>query len=309
MRVVRADVVSPATIANFGPGFDSFGLCLESPFDRVSIRRTENCKVSIKVVGKHDLPEEPERNTASFAAMSLAEMCGCPDQGFHMTVRKGMKPGSGIGSSAASSVGGALAMAALIGVKDKRMVLEASVAGEELISGVRHYDNVASALYGGFTAVADARDGRRVIAIKPPKFEVVVLIPDISVNTRDARAVLPKKVAMDDAIMNLSLASGMVHAMMRRDVRAVGAFLGDALSVPYRKKLVPGFDAVREKALEAGALGVSIAGSGPAMFAIAQRDAGKVRLAMARALKEAAGLGSKSFVTVPGNGARVESVA
>jgi homoserine kinase len=308
MKAERAEVISPATIANFGPGFDSFGLCLDSPFDRVSIRRRERGRVSVKVVGKHDLPTEPARNTASYAAMSLAELCGCRGQGFAMTVKKGMKPGSGIGSSAASSVGGALAMASLIGVKDKDVVLEAAAMGEELISGAKHYDNVASALHGGFTAVAEVSGRRRVITMKPPKFQVVVLIPDISVNTRDARGVMPKKVALGDAVANLSMASGMVHAMMTHDVKAIGSFLDDSLSVPYRKKLVPGFDATRESGLAAGALGVSLAGSGPAMFAIAQRDADKIRLAMVRALKDAAGLSSKSFVTVPGKGARVVSV-
>jgi homoserine kinase len=308
MRAERVEVVSPATIANFGPGFDSFGLCLDSPFDRVSIRRRERGRVSVKVVGKHDLPTEPARNTASYAAISLAEMCGCRGQGFAMTVRKGMKPGSGIGSSAASSVGGALAMASLIGVKDRDAVLEAAAMGEELISGTKHYDNVASALYGGFTAVVDSRGARRVIAINPPKFQIIVVIPDISVNTRDARGVLPRKVALGDAVANLSMASGMVHAMMIRDVRAIGSFLDDSLSVPYRKELLPGFDAVRESGLAAGALGVSLAGSGPAVFAIAKRDANKIRLAMARALKDDAGLSSKSFVTVPGKGAKIVSV-
>ena len=308
MRAERAEVVSPATIANFGPGFDSFGLCLDSPVDRVTIRRRDKGRVSVKVVGRQDLPTEPSRNTASYAAMSLAEICGCRGQGFAMTVQKGMKPGSGIGSSAASSVGGALAMAAMIGVKDKAAVLEAAAMGEELISGAKHFDNVASALYGGFTAVAESPAGRKVITIEPPKFQVAVLIPDISINTRDARGVLPKKVAMRDAVQNLSLASGMVHAMMIRDVRSIGAFLDDSLSVPYRKKLVPGFDEVREAGLAAGAVGVSLSGSGPAIFAIALRDANKIRLAMARALRVATDLDSRSFVTKPGDGARVVSV-
>jgi homoserine kinase len=309
MRVEKAEVTSPATIANFGPGFDSFGLCLDSPCDRISIRRREKGAASIRVLGKYDLPEEPERNTASYAAMCLAELCDRPGQGFAMTVRKGMKPGSGIGSSAASSAGGALAMSSLLGVKDKSLVLEAAAMGEELISGARHYDNVASAIFGGFTAVADARDGKRIISIKPPKLQIVVLIPDISVNTRDARRVLPKKVALGDAVANLSLASGMVHAMMRRDVRAIGSFLDDTLSVPYRKKLVPGFDSVRKSGMDAGALGVSLAGSGPAIFALAQKDAGRIKLAMARALKQETGLRSESFMTVPGTGARVVSIA
>ncbi|MCJ2533316.1 MAG: homoserine kinase [Candidatus Thermoplasmatota archaeon] len=308
MRLETAMVTSPATIANFGPGFDSFGLCLDSPLDRISVRRAAKGRIVLRVTGKYEVPSAPEENTASYAAMRLAELCDKGTQGFTMTVRKGMKPGSGIGSSAASSVGGALAMAALLGVKDKGVILEAAAMGEELISGVRHYDNVAAALHGGFTAVVDA-EARKIITIKPPALQIVVLMPDISVKTRDARAILPKKVTIDDAVRNLSFASGMVHAMMRRDVRAIGSYLDDRLSVPYRKKLVPGFDAVRENGLEAGALGVSLAGSGPAIFALAERDAGRIKLAMTRALRSTTGLESKSFVTKPGGGAKVESIS
>lgn len=308
MRYSRVVVSVPATIANFGPGFDSFGLCLDSPRDRISVRKAAPGSLEVRVKGKGPLPTDPMRNTASYAAIKLAESCGCRDVGFTMTITKGMKPGSGIGSSAASSVGGALAMAALLGVKDKKAVLEAAAKGEELISGAMHFDNVAAALFGGFTVVSDARN-MTVLQIKPPKFQVVVVIPDVTVETRRARSVLPEKVKMGDAVCNLSLASGMVHAMMSRDLRSIASHLDDTLSVPYRKALVPGYDAVREKALDAGALGVSIGGSGPAVFAIARGNAASIRLAMTKAFKESAGLRSESFITFPGTGAKVESLS
>ncbi len=308
MRYARAVVSSPATIANFGPGFDSFGLCLDSPRDQVTMRKAKSGSFEVKVKGKKTVPTDPMENTASYAAIKLAESCGCNDIGFSMTIAKGMKPGSGIGSSAASSVGGALAMAAMLGIKDKGLILEAAAMGEELISGARHFDNVAAALFGGFTVVSDVRK-RTILQIRPPRFQVVVVIPDVTIETRRARAVLPKKVDMGDAVRNLSMASGMVHAMMKRNVRAIASHLGDSLSVPYRKSLVPGYDAVRESAMAAGALGVSIGGSGPAVFAIAQGSASRIRLAMAKAFKESAGLASESFVTVPGTGAKVESLS
>lgn len=308
MRYTKAAVSVPATIANFGPGFDSFGLCLDSPRDLVTLRRSTAGSFKVDVKGKGPVPSDPSRNTASYAAVKLAEAVGCDDIGFSMTVKKGMKPGSGIGSSAASSVGGALAMASILGVKDKELVLEAAAMGEELISGVRHFDNVAAALFGGFTVVTDA--GRRtILQIRPPRFQVVVVIPDVTVETRKARAVLPEKVPIGDAVCNLSLASGMVHAMMKKDIRSIASHLDDTLSVPYRKTLLPGYDAVRESALAAGALGVSIGGSGPAVFAIAQGNASRIRLAMTKAFKASAGLGSESFITVPGTGAKVESLS
>jgi len=110
-------------------------------------------------------------------------------------------------------------------------------------------------------------------------------------------------------VCNLSLASGMVHAMMKKNVRSIASHLDDSLSVPYRKALVPGYDSVRDAALEAGAMGVSIGGSGPAVFAMAQGGAARIRSAMVKAFKDSAGLSSESFVTVPGSGAKVESLS
>lgn len=306
MRYAKVVVSAPATIANFGPGFDSFGLCLDSPRDMVTLRRARSGSFEVKASGRGPVPTDPMTNTASYSAIKLAELAGRNDVGFSMTIKKGMKPGSGIGSSAASSVGGALAMASLLGQRDKGLVLEAAAMGEELISGTRHFDNVAAALFGGFTVVTDI-SRRSILQIKPPRFQVVVVIPDITVETRRARAVLPEKVPMGDAVCNLSLASGMVHAMMKRDLRSIVSHMDDALSVPYRKTLVPGFDAVRESALAAGAMGFSIGGSGPAVFAIARGSAAKIRTAMTKAFKESAGLRSESFITVPGTGAKVES--
>jgi len=302
----RIVVSSPATIANFGPGFDSFGLCLDSPNDVVTLRRSRAGTAEVKVTGKSEgVPTSPTENTASYAALKLCELCGLENPGFSMTVKKGMKPGSGIGSSAASSVGGSLAMAALLDVKDREIVLEAAAMGEELISGTRHFDNVAAALYGGFTVVADVQN-RKVIRIWPPPFRVVVAIPEVYVKTRDARNALPKTVELEDAVRNLSWASGMVHAMMRRNVRQVGAYLDDRLAVPHRKKLVPGFDQVRDRALKAGALGVSIGGSGPAVFAIAQENANEIRSAMVKAFKESVSLRAEAFIASPGKGATIE---
>jgi homoserine kinase len=303
----HALVESPASIANFGPGFDSFGLCLESPKDVISIRRMPRGKCQVKVVGKYRIPTNPDKNTASYAAMRLTELCGSDEVGFSITVKKGIKPGSGIGSSAASSVGGALAMAALLGVRSKEMVLEASAMGEELVAGSRHFDNVAAAIYGGFTVVSDL-ETRTIIQIRPPHFQVVVALPNLSVETRKAREILPKKVLIGDAVCNVGWASGMLHAMMKRNVRMIGSYLDDRLALPYRKALIPGYEAVHDAAIAAGALGVSIGGSGPTVFAIAQGNAARIRKAMSDAFMRSAKLKADTFITVPGTGAKVLSV-
>ncbi len=296
-------VSSPASIANFGPGFDSFGLCLESPVDEISVKRQGEGSIVVKVQGDYSLPTNPEENTASYSAMRLAEMCGCSEIGFEMVIRKGMKPGSGIGSSAASSAGGAVAMAALIGVKDRHLVLEAAAMGEELVTGSRHFDNVAAAIYGGFTVVSDLKT-RTVIRVRPPSFNIIVAIPKIEIETRNARKILPESVKIGDAVSNVGWASGMLHAMMKKDVDSIGRYLEDKLAAPYRKALIPGYDRVHKAAMEAGASGVSIGGSGPAVFAVSVSRAAGIKKAMVQAFSDE-GLESESFITVPGSGARV----
>jgi len=305
MACDKVIVSSPATIANFGPGFDSFGLCLESPEDTITIRRLPRDRVEVKVLGKHKIPADPMKNTASYAAMRFSELCGCERIGFSMTIRKGMKPGSGLGSSAASSTGGALAMATLIGARKSELVLEAAAMGEELVAGSRHFDNVSAALYGGFTVVSDLRT-RTVIRIRPPPFQIIVVVPDISVETKRARKILPESVPMEHAVCNIGLASGMLHAMMSRNVKKIGACLDDRLALPYRSALIPGYEGVRKAALSAGAYGMSIGGSGPAVFAITRGKAATIRRSMVQAFS-AAGLASESFITVPGRGAQVRS--
>jgi len=305
MACDKVVVSSPATIANFGPGFDSFGLCLESPKDVITIRRLNSDRVDVRVTGKHKLPKDPMRNVASYSALKLSELCGCERVGFSMTVRKGMKPGSGLGSSAASATGGALAMATLLGAGNKELVLEAAAMGEELAAGSRHFDNVSAALYGGFTVVSDVRS-RTVIRIRPPPFQIVVVVPDISVETKRARKILPRSVPMEHAVTNIGLASGMLHAMMSKNVKQIGACLDDRLALPYRSALIPGYEQVHAAAMAAGAYGMSIGGSGPAVFAITRGNAATIRRSMMEAFRKA-GLRSDSFVTVPGRGAKVES--
>ncbi len=308
MPYSKAIVTSPATIANFGPGFDSFGLCLDRPRDRITVRRMAKGRHEVRVVGKYDIPTAPSKNTASYSAMKLAELCGCESVGFSMTIRKGMKPGSGLGSSAASSAGGAVAMAALLGIRDKEMILEAAAMGEELVAGSRHFDNVSAAIYGGFTVVSDQRT-RTILQIRPPMFRIIVALPDISVETREAREILPEAISIDDAVCNVGWASGMLHAMIKRNARKIGTYLDDRIALPYRAKLVPGFEAVRSAAMSAGAYGVSIGGSGPAVFAISEGNADKIRRAMISAFRESAGLKADSFVTVPGTGTKVEELS
>ncbi len=300
-------VTAPATVANFGPGFDTFGLALEQPRDTIELS-LDVYETQIETVPDYSIPT---KKNAAFAAANSIAWKNRVNAPFHMKIVKGIRPGSGIGSSAASSVGAALAMAVAMdySAKDDE-IIQASSLGEKMASGTAHIDNVAASLIGGFTIVA-SRSPVEVLSIPPdqlPDFEVVVALPDMVLETRRSRAIIPKSVPIETAVGNISMSSSMVYAMMRRDTAAVGKYLRDELVLPYRRPLIPGYDKVQKAATEAGALGVSISGAGPAVFAISNGGSKDIAKSMESAFKSA-GLKSQTYVTKPGKGAEVLEVS
>jgi len=285
----------PATIANFGPGFDVFGLCLEKPRDVIEVELSDEIRVEVK---GYSVPEEPEKNVASVSALSLLKILGI-ESGFKMKIKKGIRPGSGLGSSGASALGGSLAMAKLLDIDDRELIIKAALEGERIASGKAHGDNIIPALFGGFT-ILKSLSPLEVFKISP-KLKLVVVLPDVEISTRRARQVLPKYVPLSDAIRNIALASSLVLALKENDVKGVGQLLDDHLAIPYRKPLIPWFDKVRKVALEGGAYGVSLSGSGPAMFAIGEnlKNIGK---AMVEAFEEE-GIKAEYFISEVGGGA------
>jgi len=298
----RVRVRAPATIANVGPGFDVFGLCLERPWDEVELELRRRPGTTVELRGpSQGLPLRPDRNAASRAALAVLEHSK-REVGFHLRLRKGVPAGSGLGSSAASAVAGAAAMGALLGVKDKTALLRAAGEGERAACGSAHLDNVAAGLLGGFTIVVDPVLPR-VAQFSPPPLFVAAAIPELMVETRTARALLPKVVPRRAAVGNLARASALIDALHRADYGALEGLLEDELAVPYRSRLIPGFDAVRRSALRAGALGSSISGSGPTMFALARRGAPRIARAMVEAFAKA-GVRARPLVSRIGNGAQ-----
>lgn len=299
-------VSAPATIANFGPGFDTFGLALDQPRDVVELS-LDVYETQIETVPDYSIPTK--KNAAFAAANSIAwkHRINTP---FRMKITKGIRPGSGIGSSAASSVGAALAMSIALDIRvEDGELIQASSMGEKMASGAAHIDNVTASLLGGFTIVS-SRSPVQVISIPPeqlPSFSVVIALPDLVLETRRSRAAIPRTIPIEDAVENISLSSSMVHALMRKDVGALGKYLKDALVLPYRKPLIPGYDKVQRAAMDAGALGVSISGSGPAVFALTDSDPKSVAKAMEVAFRSA-GFKSQTVATKPGRGAEVLDV-
>ena len=262
-----ATAFGPASLSNLGPGFDALGLCVTGLGDRVTASRAG--RPGVTVSGPPDLPTEPDLNTAARAAVWVLRESGLGG-GLHLEVEKGIPLGSGVGGSAASAVAGAWAANAVLGSPFARAdLVPAVLEGEVAASGSAHGDNVLPALLGGLVLVSPSEPTHyRRIAIPAP-LEIAVVIPRVKVLTRQARAVLPSTVPHADASAQAADLAFLLEAFRSGDVLEVGRrTMRDRLAEPYRADLVPVYAAVKGAALEAGAAGCALTGSGPALFAI-----------------------------------------
>ncbi|WP_049927692.1 homoserine kinase [Halopiger goleimassiliensis] len=290
MLTVRA----PATSANLGSGFDVFGVALETPADVVRVERAPETTISVTGTGSQYIPEDPEKNTVGAVADAL-------DAPARISIDKGVRPSSGLGSSAASAAAAALALNELYdrGLSREELVPIAA-EGEALVSGEAHADNVAPSLLGGFT-VATADGVTQVDASIP----LVVCLPETTVSTRDARDVVPERAALSDVVDTVGSAATLTVGMTRDDPVLVGRGMEDEIVTPERAALIEGYEAVRESALEAGATGVTVSGAGPGVLAVCRRSS---RRAVASAMIDAfdaAGVDSRAYQTAVGDGARL----
>jgi homoserine kinase len=292
---------APATIANLGPGFDCMGLALREPADVVEARWGQGEEVvleEISGVGARDLPRDPERNCAAVAAREALRLAGVR-RGVRLRLRKGLPPGSGMGSSSASSAAGAVAVHRLIGARlSDSDLLRAALCGERVASGAEHPDNVAPALFGGLVLVRSIAPLDLVRVQVPPRAWFALVRPHRVVRTEQARRVLPRRVPMEAAVENCRNAAALLLAAERGDLALWGRATRDRLAEPARRALLFGLEEARAAALEAGALGHGISGSGPAQFALCRgRGAARaVATAMARVYRRR-GVGCDTLVT------------
>ncbi len=284
----RVTVFGPASLSNLGPGFDTIGLCLQADGlgDTVEAWLTDEpgVRVTLDPAGfGADLPLDPALNTAAAAARLVMIRTG-QTAGIALHIRKGFAPGSGIGSSAASAVAGAWAANLLAGGGCTREdLVEAVLVGESLASGSRHGDNVLPALFGGLVLVSSHDPSRFRKIPLPDDLWIAVVLPQVQVLTRAARAILPAEVPLRSAVDNASALAFMIDAFRAGDWEEVGDWMmRDRIVEPVRATLLPCYDAVRSAALEAGAHGCALTGSGPAMFAITDNAlrAGAIQIAM-----------------------------
>ncbi len=282
-------IFGPASLSNLGPGFDALGLCISGIGDVIEARRSEQRGVHLE----HDpgivgwvLPSDPRQNTAVIAAEGVLRLAQSR-RGMVFRLKKGIPLGSGIGGSAASAVAGAWAANVLLGCPlEKEEMVEAVLDAEDFASGGRHGDNGLPALLGGLVLVSSSNPSRYRRVALPGDLHIAIILPDVEVLTKQAREMLPNQVPLRDAVHNASELAFLVDAYRCGDWETVGAcMMQDRLVEPVRAKLVPCYDAVREAAVEAGAFGCALTGSGPAMFALAasEEDAVRVRDAMVAA--------------------------
>jgi homoserine kinase len=278
----------PATIANVSCGFDVLGLCLESTGDEMLIRKVITPGVKISRIEGQRLPLEAEKNVAGVAALAMLKGLDI-DFGFEIEIIKKIKPGSGIGSSAASAAGAVYGINKLLGTPfNPTQLVEFAIQGEALASGTAHADNVAPALLGGFTLVK-GYEPLEVIKLNTPKeLFATVIHPLIEVKTADARSVLKQSIPLKKAIVQWGNLAGLVSALYTEDYDLLSRCLHDEIIEPMRSPLIPGFLKVKQAVKQAGALGSGISGSGPSIFALSKGKemAEKAALAMGEVYKD-----------------------
>jgi len=308
MNVIK--IFCPATIANLSCGFDVLGLCLTTAGDEMIIRKSDEKGVRItKIVGA-DLPLETEKNVAGVAALAMlrsikkVENKYIPidydidfdiaididiDFGFEIEIYKNIKAGSGIGSSAASSAGAVFGINELLGRPfTRKELVKFAMQGEKLASGNAHADNVAPCLLGGFTLVRCSNPLDIVKIDSPAELYATVVHPQIELKTSDARSVLKQTVSLKSAITQWGNVGGLVAGLYTNDYELIGRSLHDEIIEPVRSMLIPGFDLIKKKAYENGALGSGISGSGPSIFALSKgkETAEKIAKAMSAVYDE-----------------------
>ena len=310
-RKVR--VFAPASVSNLGCGFDIFGMALERPGDEVVVRAAEGSGiVSVSVTGDGGrVPTDPARNAAALAVDGVLARLGSA-AGVAIEVRKGIPLASGLGGSAASAVAGAVATDALLGGKlDRTALLECAMIGERKGSGADHADNAAPSLIGGFVLVLPGRPPKMVQLPTPDDLMVAVAHPAMEVETSRARMILGDTIPLSSGVQQWGNAAGMVAGLFSGNWELIARCMRDAVAEPVRAQLVPGFDAVKASALDAGAVAAGLSGSGPSVLALCRGRAAAetAAAAMARAFRQAAGVSSDIAVSrANADGARILEV-
>lgn len=266
-------VFSPATVANVSCGFDSLGFAVDTVGDEMTFTKTASKGVKITDITGATLSYNVDENAASAVVQKML-IAAKADFGVELTISKGYSPGSGLGSSAASAAGAAFGTNQLLGnIYSKLELVKFAMFGEEVACGSQIADNVAAAIYGGFVLIRSYAPLEIVKLPVPKELRLVAIHPQVEVKTKDAREVLPKQIDLKDAITQWANVGGLISGLYTNDYNLISNSLVDIIVEPYRKKLIPYFDDVKNAGLKSGALGAGISGSGPTIFALCKGDA------------------------------------
>jgi homoserine kinase len=280
-------IKAPATVANMVCGFDILGFAVNDPYDememRIVNRAVGQAAITIINIDDYNLPTDPELNVAGAALLAMIEeytansssdkiLVDFSTIGFEVKINKLIKPGSGVGSSAASSAGAVVGANYLLGnIFSKDDLVRFAMNGEKVASGVKHADNIAPCIFGGVTLVRSIFP-LEIVALPSPELFVTIVHPQIEVRTADARSILRQKVLLKDAIKQWGNIAGLVAGLMKSDYDLIGRSLEDVIIEPVRSILIPGFDALKLSCKQAGALGGGISGSGPSIFMLSKTE-------------------------------------
>jgi homoserine kinase len=304
-------IKAPATVANMVCGFDILGFAVNNPYDEMEMRwmTRANNEPSIVIINidEYQLPTDPEKNVAGAALLALLEeyeeKVGATKIKFEVKINKLIKPGSGVGSSAASSAGAVVGANYLLGtIFSKDDLVRFAMNGEKVASGVKHADNIAPCIFGGVTLVRSIFP-LEVVALPSPQLHVTIVHPQIEVRTSDARSILRQQVLLKDAIRQWGNIAGLVAGLMKSDYDLIGRSLEDVIIEPVRSILIPGFDDLKKACKHAGALGGGISGSGPSIFMLSKTK--EIALAVEKEmvqLYDGIGLPHHTYVTTINQG-------
>jgi homoserine kinase len=301
----KITVRAPSSTANLGPGFDVFGLAVDAFFDEITLTKK---KSGISIITEDSIPTNPENNTAGLVVKNMIKKFKIKD-GIEIKIKKGVPAGFGMGSSAASAAATVIAFDKMYDLKlNENTLVEFAGSGEKASAGSVHYDNVAASVLGGFVIVRT--NPLKVIKIEPPmNLRMCIAVPKLEVpkkKTKVSRGVIPKKVSLIDSIANLSNAAAIVAGFMKKDPELIGDSIKDVIVEPARQHMIPGFAKVKENALKAGALGVTISGAGPSVIAFSKSSADlkKISLAMSKGFASA-NTKCQTVICKPSKGAMV----
>jgi homoserine kinase len=301
--VSKITVKAPSSTANLGPGFDTFGLAVDAFYDEITLTKTKN---AITIVTDDNIPTDPENNTAGLVVKNMKKKLKIKS-GIEIQIKKGIPAGFGMGSSAGSAAAAAVAFDKLFKTKlNSNELVEFAGFGEKASAGSIHYDNVAASVLGGFVIVKT--NPLNVITISPPmNLRMCIAVPKIEVpkkKTKVSRGVIPKKIKLTDAVLNLSNAASIVAGFTKKEPELIGSSIKDVIVEPARQHMIPGFAKVKQNALKAGAYGVTISGAGPSVIAFSKNsfDLKKISTAMSKGFKTA-NIECQTIICKPSKGA------